>query len=302
MQEKEERIRAEHEAKRDAVEFALRYEGRFLKKECKQRTEAVESLVARVGRLHRDRRTLACRLLRKYRPFEAQEYFLWIWEVWQVVRRQLQLEKLFEQEQVEHESVGQMLIHTSSQIPHLSRQIDVLRRDLALERTEHSLSKKEIMATSGKQMATLSEFLTLHRQQELKILHKLHVIECEEKDEKIAILEREICEDKHVVSLRNMVIDLETRLRKALDMRKQKPYLVPPGPRTNREMLMRGWKVDAQQRAGSADASLDGSGITKSVSAAALLDLQSESRVGERPPDWHGSAEGQRRPFLAVWR
>jgi len=304
-QEKEERIRAEHEAKRDAVEFALRYEGKFLRGEVDRRNESLLRLVNHKNKMHNDRRSLACKMLGKYRPYDSEEYYLWIWELWQDIRCLLRVEKLHEREYCEHAAASQMLIHTSNQIPLLSRLIDVLRRDLALERTEHSLSKRELCATSGKQMATLSEFLTLHRSQEQKTTDKLHLLTCEDKDEKIAILEREICEDKHVVSLRNMVIDLESRLRKALDMRKQRPFLVPPGsgPRctsTNREILYRGWKVDAMQRAGTADSTTAPEGMVKSASAAALLDLQPDRRT-ERSSE-QPSVDSQRRTFLAVWR
>merc|ERR1712060_1016428 len=69
----------------------------------------------------------------------------------------------------------------------------------------------------------------------------------EAKDERIAVLEREIAEDKHIHALKGMVVDLETNLRRALDRRKQRGLVVPPGAGTkcancSREMTFRGWR------------------------------------------------------------
>merc|ERR1712060_838144 len=92
-----------------------------------------------------------------------------------------------------------------------------------------------------------SEHLRAHRAQELSVLARLHELDNEAKDERIAVLEREIAEDKHIHALKGMVVDLESNLKKALDRRKQKGFVVPPGAGNKcaqcaRETLFRGWK------------------------------------------------------------
>jgi len=300
QKEKEERIRAEHEAKRDAVEFALRYEVRFLLKESKLRSDVVEKLTLRVNRFHVDRRELACRILYKHRPHEVLEYFLWVWELWQPIRRQLILEKYLDKEEAERAAATQMLIHTSAQIPMLSKRVDILKRELAMECTAHLISKRDMMSASANQVANMAEHMQVQRLQEQTVLSRLHELDCEEKDEKIALLEREICEDKHIAALRNMVIDLEVRLRKALDHRKQLHYVVPPGtgPRcvsTNREITYRGWKLPQPLPQASPS-------MSKSHSAAALLSVEDSTNSDSQ----HTSMGWQKPPkaatFSTQWR
>lgn len=74
--EKEERIRREHEAMRDAVEFALRNEVRFLLAEKQLSSQVVQRLAVETGGFKRDRRELAKRILRKHRPYEPLEFCL----------------------------------------------------------------------------------------------------------------------------------------------------------------------------------------------------------------------------------
>merc|ERR1712113_723220 len=56
---------------------------------------------------------------------------------------------------------------------------------------------------------------------------------------------------KHIHALKGMVVDLETNLRRALDRRKQRGFVVPPGNGTkcahcSREMTYRGWRGTPQ--------------------------------------------------------
>merc|ERR1719387_106781 len=86
------------------------------------------------------------------------------------------------------------------------------------------------------------------RLKEMYTLKRLHVLDNESKDERIAVLERDIAEDKHIQSLKTMVVDLENRLKKALDRRKQRGLVVPPGKGVkcvmcSREILHRNWKT-----------------------------------------------------------
>merc|ERR1719345_250367 len=85
------------------------------------------------------------------------------------------------------------------------------------------------------------------RLKEIHTLHRLHVLDCEAKDERIAVLERDIAEDKHIQALKGMVVDLESRLKKALDRRKARGLVVPPSKgmkcvMCSREVLHRNWK------------------------------------------------------------
>merc|ERR1711862_693211 len=106
-----------------------------------------------------------------------------------------------------------------------------------------------ITISTSQQMAALIEGLQGHRVQEMAVLKKLHEIDVEGLKERIAVLEREIAEDKHIQALKGMVVDLESRLRRALDRRKQRGFVVPPGNASQkcvqcgREELFRSWKV-----------------------------------------------------------
>merc|ERR1719261_576270 len=75
-EQKAERERKEQEARRDAVEFSLKNEVRFLIGEIDRRQEAVQSLAEQTGRLKADRRSLAGRILWKNRKYESLEYCL----------------------------------------------------------------------------------------------------------------------------------------------------------------------------------------------------------------------------------
>lgn len=83
--------------------------------------------------------------------------------------------------------------------------------------------------------------------QEVEILRVLRELENESKDERIAVLEREIAEDKHIHALKGMIVDLESNLRRALDRRKPRSFVVPPnGPKCvicGRETSLRTWKL-----------------------------------------------------------
>lgn len=257
-QEKEERIRREQEEMRDSVEFALRNEVRFLLGENQRSADVVKCLTERSGRLKNDRQALAKRLLHNQRPFEPREYLLWVWELWQPFRPTLSLEKELERERAIRAATSQQLIMTSNQLAPLTDVVDQLRTDLVSEQISHDLSKREMTAAGARQYVALAESLRLHRVQELHILRRLHDLDCEAKDERIAVLEREIAEDKHIHALKGMVVDLESNLRRALDRRKQRSYVVPPGEgpkcvQCGRETTFRGWKVP-------------GDGLSKSVS------------------------------------
>jgi len=246
--EKEERVRREMEEMRDSVEFALRNEVRFLLGENKLNNAAVARLTREAGRLKSTRRALAVRLLRHQRPFEDLEYLLWVWELWQPLRARLALEKAVEREQAAKAAITQQLQITSKQMLPLTNMVDHLRIDLVSEQIQHDLSKRELTAAGARQFTALVERLRLHREKELHVLGRLHILDCEAKDERIAVLEREIAEDKHIHALKGMVVDLESNLRRALDRRKQRSYVVPPGAgpkcvQCGRETAFRGWKL-----------------------------------------------------------
>lgn len=232
------------ERRRDQIEFALRNEVRFLLQEVVNRGLPIERLITEICRMKRQRRELACRILYKHRPYEALEYCLWVWELWQPLRGQLALEKHLEREETRHGYAMQMLQHTSAQIPPMARQLDVLRRHLAEERSAHDITKRDIMTEHSRLVAALCEHLHEHRLQETATLARIFHLTIEEKDERIAILEKEIAEDKHIQSLKSMVVDLESRLRKALDRRKQRPFVA--NPTSEREAMLKGWKLPHQ--------------------------------------------------------
>lgn len=248
--EKEERIRREHEAQRDRVEFALRNEVRHLMWETDKSTASTERLVLDVGRLKQDRRALACRLMYKNRPHEALEYCLWVWELWQPIREAIRLEKYLEREQAMKDAVVSQLVQTSTQLPPLANRIDTLTEDLVAEKIAHDISKRELTAMASKKLSVLVEKLRDHRDREMAVLARLHEVDVADKIERIAVLEREIAENKHIHALKGMVIDLETNLRRALDMRKQRAFIVPQSsetaahkcPQCAKESLFANWR------------------------------------------------------------
>jgi len=319
--EKQERKRREEEAKRDAVEFALRNEVRFMVGENSRVYEQAENLTMECGRLKLDRRELSCRLLRKHRVPEELEFLLWVWELWCPLRPQLALEKELEQEQAMRAAVIQQLSHTSSQLPTAAKIIDKYKRMYAMARVEKDIARREIMSESGKTAASLIEHLQGHRVQELYVLGRLHRLDVEAKEERIAILERELAEDMHIQSLKGMVVDLESRLRKAIDRRRQKPFVVPPGTgqkclACGREDLFKNWKVmprvpDAGLQTSLSDGELPIAGV--SAHLAPLTDLPGKSKLAglsDFAADESSPSKMQVVPlpsekkptYLAVWR
>lgn len=228
--EKEERLRREYEEQRNAIEFALRNEVRFLLREGALHRGNIERLAVRCSTLKKDRRNLACRLLHKNRPYETLEYCLWVWELWQPVRGQLALEKALETEQAFRDAAEQQLVHTSAQFPPLLTLIEQLKLDAVAEKVAHDESRRELTADSAKQLAAMAKQLHAHRAEEVSVVSRLYQLDMEDKDERIAVLEREIAEDKHISALKGMVVDLESNLRFAMDRRKQRGFVVPPAP------------------------------------------------------------------------
>lgn len=247
-QEKEERVRQEHEAQRDRIEFALRNEVRFLLNESERHHGAVQRLTLESGRLKQDRRSFALRLMRKNRrPYEVLEYCLWVWELWQPLRPQLVLEKELEAEQLAKDAYVQQLVQTTQQLPPLCERIDHLKEELVMEKIGHDMSKRELIISGARLYSSMAEKLRIHRVQEMAVLTRISEIEVEALKERIAVLEREIAEDRHIHALKGMVIDLESNLRRALDRRKQRAFVVPPSKeakceRCARESLLRSWK------------------------------------------------------------
>lgn len=272
QKEKEERIRREHEMQRDRVEFALRNEVKFLLAEAWRHRSTVQRLVSEANRLKNDRRNFALRIMHKNRrPYEVLEYCLWIWEMWQPIRAQIRLEKALEAEQTRHDSCIQQLVQTSQQLPPLAHRIDELQEDLLAEQVAHDVSKRELTEKASRMFGIFVEHLRVHRIQELAVLHRIHMVDIEDKKERIAVLEREIAEDKHIHALKGMVVDLESNLRKALDRRKQRAFVVPQKsdskcPHCARENMYRSWRGAAQD------------------SVASEVDPTSPVSTGEQPP------------------
>jgi len=307
--EKEERLRREAEAERDAVEFALRNEVRFLLREKDRTREDLGRVVEQRGRLKQDRRALAQRLLYKHRrPYEDLEYCLWVWELWLPIRKQLRLEKALEMEEARHDAVSQLLSQTSAQLPPMAQRIDELKIDLIKEQVAHDVSRREITAAGSVAVASLAERLRAQRAQELAVLLRIHKLDVVAKEERIAVLEREIAEDKHIHALKGMVVDLETNLRRALDRRKQKAFVVPPSSdkgattkcsQCQRECLFRSWKcmpsVSVMPPVSEADFRESGS-MKMSSSMTSLVGKSPQ--LSMLPP---GGAEKQG-TYAAVWR
>ncbi|CAK9020712.1 unnamed protein product [Durusdinium trenchii] len=298
QQEKEERIRREQEEMRDSVEFALRNEVRFLLNENLRCNDAVKLVATEASRLKSDRRALAKRLLYRQRPYERLEYLLWIWELWQPLRGALRLEKHLDQTQASLAAVNQQLTWSSRQMVPLMNFMDQLRMEVLKEQLEGDLMRRELVAASARQFAALTERLRLQRSQEMEILVRLRELENESKDERIAVLEREIAEDKHIHALKGMIVDLECNLRRALDRRKPRSFVVPPGtagPKCvscGRETSFRAWKLPPD-------------GLTRSASE---VDLSRSDRMVspkvERSPRTRAawSDEEKESKFVAVWR
>jgi len=301
QQEKEERIRREQEEMRDSVEFALRNEVRFLLNENLRCNDSVKRLANEQHRLKLDRRALAKRLLYRQRPYERLEYLKWVWELWQPLRSSLRLEKHLDQTQASLAAVNQQLTWSSKQMVPLMNFMDQLRMEVLREQLEGDLMRRELVAASARQFAALTERLRLQRAQEVEILKRLRELENEAKDERIAVLEREIAEDKHIHALKSMIVDLEQNLRRALDRRKPRSFVVPPnGPKCvtcGRETSFRAWKLPPD-------------GLTRSASEVDLSRDRPSAVVSPPPPRspsrgnsraaW--SDEEKESKFVAVWR
>jgi hypothetical protein len=248
-EQKAERERREAEARRDAVEFSLKNEVKFLISEIDRRQEAVQSLSEQTGRLKHDRRSLAGRIIQKMRKYEPLEYCLWVWELWQSVRatKAMVFEKELQREKAAHLAAAQQLVQTAKQVPLMAKRMDILKRQMVEEKTEADLVKRNVTVGYANIIASMWERMFQQRLAETRTLERMHVLDCEAKDERIAVLERDIAEDKHIQALKGMVVDLETRLKKALDRRKQRGLVVPPGKgmkctMCSREVLHRNWK------------------------------------------------------------
>eukprot|EP00931_Biecheleriopsis_adriatica_P006882 TRINITY_DN108226_c0_g1_i1.p1 TRINITY_DN108226_c0_g1~~TRINITY_DN108226_c0_g1_i1.p1 ORF type:complete len:563 (-),score=145.51 TRINITY_DN108226_c0_g1_i1:90-1778(-) len=308
QQEKEERIRREQEEMRDSVDFALRNEVRFLLSENKRCNQVVSTITVQVNRLKNDRRALAQRLLHHQRPFETLEYLKWIWELWQPLRSTLRLEKVVEREVAIKEALNQQLISTSNQLLPMTSLMDQLRVDLVNEQLQHDLTRRELVAAGSRQFAALAEGLRVHRNRELSMLMRLFHLDIEEKDERIAVLEREIAEDKHIHALKGMVVDLETNLRRALDRRKQRSYVVPPaaGPKCvqcGRETTFRGWKVPPDGLSRSASEFDLGRSVSASPPPLAPIKKGPDrSPVGRPGVAWADDRPEKEGKFAAGWR
>lgn len=251
--EKEERIRKEWEEHRDAVEFALRNEVKLLSQERTNHFASIKRLTTEVSGLKNSRVQLARRILYKHRrPYEDLEYCLWVWELWTGVRARLALEKSLETEQAVRDALSQNLAKTASQIPMMCQTIDQLKSDLAMEVLAHDLSRRELTVLGAARVSNLIDQLWVHRVQELAALRRIHEADVENMNERIAVLEREIAEDKHIHALKRMVIDLETNMRRLCDRRKVRPFVVPQGtgpkcPVCSKESLFKTWTVNSSQ-------------------------------------------------------
>ncbi|CAJ1345210.1 unnamed protein product [Effrenium voratum] len=302
QQEKEERIRREQEEMRDSVEFALRNEVRFLLGENFRHGDALRRLTLESGRLKTERRALARRILYRQRPYETLEYLLWVWELWQPQRPVLRLEKSLERNQATLEAVNQQLTWSSRQMVPLMNFMDQLRMEVVREQMEGDLVRRELVAASARQFAALTEQLRLQRAQELEILQRLRDLENEAKDERIAVLEREIAEDKHIHALKGMIVDLECNLRRALDRRKTRSFVVPGnGPKCvscGRETTIRAWKLppDLTRSASEAPSPQVDFSLDRSPLALPKPERTPRSRVA-----WNEEPEKESK-FTAVWR
>merc|ERR1719162_488467 len=146
-----------------------------------------------------------------------------------------------------HQAAAQQLVQVSKQVPLMAKRVDILKRQFCEEKTAADILKRTVTVQYAEIIATMWEKMFNQRLREIECLHRLHDLDCEAKDERIAVLERDIAEDKHIQALKSMVVDLETRLKKALDRRKQRGLVVPPSKgmkcvMCSREVLHRNWK------------------------------------------------------------
>lgn len=285
----------------------MRNEVRFLLREGALYKGNVERLAVRCSTLKRDRRNLACRLMHKNRPYEPLEYCLWVWELWQPIRGQLVMEKGLETEQAFRDAAEQQLVHASTQLPPLMKLIEQLKLEAVAEKVAHDESRRELTADSANQLAAMAKQLYLHRAEEEAVNSRLYKIDMEDKDERIAVLEREIAEDKHISALKGMVVDLETNLRRAMDRRKQRGFVVPPAPtdankcaHCSREVTFNTWRGLPKSLSHSlSDTNLRPDGAPPLLGGRGLdlpgLPGSKGGKLWQSPPERSGT-------FSAVWR
>lgn len=291
-EQRKERLMREQEAQRDLIESCLRSEVRFLLAEQERRSTLFARLTGESHRLKNDRRALACRKMHRMRPYEPSEYVLWAWELWQSVRFAIPMEKQLEREAALHELSSERLLEATGQVQQLTHRIDALRREVAEERAAHDLSKRVLTEQSARYVAQLHERLHTHRVEEMRVLARLHELDCESKDERIELLQREIAEDHQIHALKLMVIDLESRLRRALDRRRPRGMALPPTGQKcavcEREILVRSWK-------GYPKVPEVATRLAHSLSEA---DLSGDAKAWELD----SVRSGRESPFAAVWR
>lgn len=300
-EQKAERERREAEARRDAMEFSLKNEVRFLIAEIDRRQEAVQSLAEQAGRLKKDRRDLAMRIIWKLRAYIPLEYCLWVWELWQSVRatKVMNMEKELHLEKMKAAAFCQQTVQVSKQVPVMAKRMDELKRLMCEEKTNADILKRETTVQYAEIIVTMWERMFDQRLREIECLSRLHILDTEARDEKIAVLERDIAEDKHIQALKGMVVDLEVRLKKALDRRKQRGMVVPPSKGNKcmmcqREILHRNWKEFPTPQVPNLKPAL--SPMAKSQSDADLSEGAKNWRLGL------GAKYGGDPAFTAVWR
>jgi len=206
-------------------------------------------LAEQAGRLKTDRTALGFRIIHKMRKYEDLEYCLWVWEMWQQVKNTgvLVLEKETAYAKAQRASEQQQMIQTAKQIPMMARRMDILKRQMCEEKTSADLHVRSMTVEYAGIIVVMWEKMFNQRKNEIHTLGRLHILDVEAKDERIAVLERDIAEDKHIQSLKGMVVDLECRLKKALDRRKPKGMIIPPAKGVkcmmcSREIMHRNWK------------------------------------------------------------
>lgn len=302
QEQKLERERREQEMRREAVEFSLKNEVRFLIGEIDRRQEAVQIMAVQTGRLKHDRKSLAQRVLWKMRKYTELEYCLWMWELWQGVRasRAMIYEKQLVFEVAARKAATQQLNLATKQVPLVIKRMDIMKREFCEEKAAADLKVRTLSINYAKVITNMWEQMFNHRKVEYFSLQRIHTLDVEQKDERIAVLERDIAEDKHIQALRGMVVDLESRLRKALDRRKARGLVVPPGKGVkcvmcSREIIHRNWK-DTPKVPEYSPTQATSPTMTKSNSDAALSQGAKNWRMGL------GAKYADQPAFAAVWR
>lgn len=283
--ERMQRLQREREAQSHKTEAALREELSRIMEELPQRTAEVGSVVQEIGRLKFDRKQLATRLLYKYRPLDRKDYLYSVFEMWKPLRRELRLEKLLEREETVRQTYEQLAHQATTQLELSAGRVNELEGDIVAERAERDTDRRHIAACGAARTAVLLERVQAHRDEELEMLERLRNIDIEERDEKIAVLERDIAEDTHVKALKKMIVSLEERVH-LFEVRKSmnKP-LVDPGTgqkcfACSRETLFKSWlSITPSMWIPSADG--------KKFSAA--IEMKQQSLEGEWSPHKFGA-------------